>query len=211
MKSKFLNKNLCLYFALFALFFISCTNKELTKEKAMPLIASYYGLNDTNSVPSRQTQIAIDKKIDNYGWPPEKYKQLQQQGIISINFETGGLLYNRIVATVTENGNKYLQGTRILQTQTDGNKEQYMFKGYKFSIINISISSNAKEKNAEAVVNFVISDITPIQQIFSPVKKTELNSTVYFKLYDDGWKIVDNAQSYLPINLIDNPLHWAGN
>ena len=71
----------------------------------------------------------------------------------------------------------------------------------------MTILSNAKEKSAEATVNFVISDISPIQQILSPVENLAFHITVNFKLYDDGWKIVDNEQSHLNINWIDNPLH----
>ncbi len=223
----YLAKNIIYQFIALTLFVTSCSNNELTKGKALLLVANYYGFGypslggafgdnitqeEKDKGPSRQTQIAIDKKIDDYGWPPEKYKQLQKNGIISLNSIKGQGFpgWSSIVANVTEDGKKLLRGTRIWKTQTEGSKPQILFAGYTISIKNISISSNAKEKHAEAIINFAISDISPVQQIFSPLKQTVLNTTVYFKLYDDGWKIVDNEQSHLKINIIDNPLHWLG-
>ncbi len=206
----------------FTLIISSCSNKELTQELAMPLVSNYYGFiapgvtkkgDNINTHPMMTLQIAIDKKIEDYGWPPDKYKELQQQGIISLIHlpQHGFLGMGRIEASVAKKGKQFLENTRIWKTQTDGDKEQFIFKGYNINITNISISSNAKDKNAEAEVVFNITDISPIQQIFSPIKETAFKRNVSFKLFDDGWKIVEDQNSKIKIPLIDNPLHWAGN
>jgi hypothetical protein len=203
--------------------FISCSNHELTKEKALSLIVDYYGLGTTEFTSKDKvkitdfkfpaTTIALDDQFENYGWAPEKYKALEKQGLIQLDyFPPSGWdnLYGRYKVKLSDGKKEYYIKNRIWKTQTNGNKDQFIFKGYNTNLVDISISSNAKEKNAEALVSFFISDISPVQHIFDPVKTAAFNRTVYFKLYDDGWKIVDNEQSHVKTKSVDNPMHWMG-
>lgn len=225
----YINARLNFCFISAIIFLTSCTNNELTKETAMPLVAKYYGLGDSlleNNAkdkntseaqlanPSFHTQIAIDMQFKDIGWMPGKYNDLAQQGIINLQYSppTGWTnLHGYYNASIAEKGKKYYVNNRNWQTSTDGNKEQLVFTGYVVSISNLSVSSNAKEKTAIAQVDFSISEISPIQQLFSPLKTTSFNRSVYFRLFDDGWKIEDTEKSHINIKSIDNPCHWMGN
>lgn len=205
---------------LFPVFLYSCKQNELTKEQAFPLIASYYGFSINNAtnktIPSQgineayfETQIAIDQRIDDYGWPPQKYELLQKKGIIDVYYEQRGFLGGVFVASVGKLGNKYFINSRTWDTPVEGRISQFIFKGYRININDVNISSNARDKSAMAEVTFSISDISPIQEIVSPLKSNFLKSTVYFKLFDKGWQVIDDQKSHIKINKIDNPLHWA--
>ena len=56
-----------------------------------------------------------------------------------------------------------------------------------------------------------ISNISPIQQIFAPLESTEIIKSINFKLYDNGWKIVDDENSARLFQPISVPQHWAEN
>jgi len=215
-------KNLIVLFS-FCLILISCSKKELTKEIATPIISGYYdfksqtvfnngGISDREHKTCFQTEIAIDQIYDDYGWPSKKYKELEQSGLISLKpLPAKGLGADRFEMVLSKDGENYLKGKRIWHTQTNGDIDQFLFYGYTIVISNISISSNAKDKTAKAEVLFLISDQSKIQQIFDPVKDTQFKRNLYFKLFDDGWKIVDDEKSHLKTHIIDNPLHWADN
>lgn len=214
-------KNLFNLLLSFFVFLCCCKQNELTKVQAFPLIASYYGFSINNAIDKKgsssqgpteaylETQIAIDQKIDDYGWPPQKYELLQKKGIIDVYYEQRGFLGGVFVASVGNLGNKYFINTRTWDTPVDGRISQLVFKGYRINITDVNISSSSKDKSAMAEVTFSISDISPIQEIVSPLKSNILKSTVYFKLFDKGWQVIDDQKSHIKINKIDNPLHWA--
>jgi len=184
-------------------FLCSCGSKELKKEEANAIISQHWQL-------PFQVKIALDQKYDNYGWPPEKYRRLANQGIITLTKTGGSIFYDKYEASVTENGRKYWINDGYMKVNGE-TILQIIFEGYKVAIKELSISSNAKENKAEAEILLVYSDISPIQEIFSPLKETQVKRTLYFKLFDDGWKIVEDENSKKFINPIMNPLHWIDN
>lgn len=187
--------------SLFPLFINSCSNNELRNEEAKKIISEYYHF-------PFQTKIAIDILYDSYGWPPEKYNQLVNQGLITIKPRNSGFMSSRFQAIATENARQYWIQNATMET-SQGKVWLLIFKGYRIDLTSVSISSNAKENKAEAEVVLAISDISPIQNIFSPLKQTEIKGTINFKLYDDGWKVVEDENSKRLFQPIVVPLHWA--
>jgi hypothetical protein len=157
-------------------------------------------------------QIAIDRICEDHGLQIDKYKKLEQLGLISLNpLPANGKGFKKVEAILTKEGRNFLKGKRAWHTQTEGDVEQYIFYAHEIILTKIIVLSDAKEKTAEAEVLFKLSDPSKIQQIFNPVKVTEFKRNVNFKLSDDSWKVVENENSKLGIDLIDNPLHHAGN
>lgn len=191
-----------LYLILIPLFLISCSNNELTKEEAKKIIAQHFQL-------PFQTKIAINKKYDDYGWPPEKYRQLVNMGLISIH-ELRSFITRRYEISLTEKTREYWLQNGILNQAPEGNQSIIVFKGYEIDVKNVSVASNAVEKTAEAEIILEISNISPIQQIFSPLESTEIKKTIKLKLFDSGWKIVEDENSKRLFQPISAPQHWAG-
>lgn len=186
---------------LLPIFFGSCS-KELKKEDATKIISQYYQL-------PFQTKIAIDVIYEGYGWPPEKYKQLENQGFVTIEEINGSLMWKRYRIKATEAARQYwIQNGTFVDDNSEKKKLVFVFKGYKFDIKDVSVSSNAKENKAEAEVVFSMSDVSPIQSIFSPLEQTEVKKTLNFKLFDDGWKIVEDDNSKNLVHPISAPNHW---
>ena len=159
-----------------------------------------------------QTKIAIDVIYEDYGWPPAKYQQLVNQGLITLKQycpQCWG--HKKFQAIATENARQYWIQNGTLSTNMDKQVYLLVFKGYRIDIKDVSISSNAKENKAEAEIILSMSDISPIQNIFSPLKETEIKKTLNFKLFDDGWKIVEDENSKQLFKSIIVPLHWADN
>lgn len=180
----------------------SCSKRELGNEEAAKLISQYYQL-------PFQTRIAIDINYDGYGWPPEKYQQLANQGFINIIPKNSNFLMKRFHASATEKIRQYWIQDATMETN-EGRVWLFVFKGYKIDIKDVNVSSIAKDNKAEAEVVMTISDISPIQNIFSPPKQTEIKGTINFKLYENGWKIVEDNNSKALFQPIEVPLHWAG-
>ncbi len=215
---------------------ISCKNNELTREVAFKNLCEYC----TNNIPYnfayctptgesyatsdhgvkggrylRSIKIFIDKTYENYGWPPEKYKQLEQNGFITLQKLGTWGWQDKYQANLTKLGKEKYAGTYI-RNITNGKIEQYLFDyqgDISFDINDLSISSNAKENSAEVIVLIKISNVALVQKIFSPIEKNEISQTINFKLYDNGWKIVENENSkkfIKEISAIYNPQHWLG-
>lgn len=187
---------------LISLLISACGSKELKKEEAKKIISEYYQL-------PFQTKIAIDASYKDYGWAPEKYRQLSNQGIITLTKTGGSIFFDRYQASVTESGKKYWLQNGTMKT-IDEKIRLLIFKGYLIEIKDLSISSNAKQNRAEAQIILNKSDISPIQDIFDPLKEIEIKKSIYFKLFDDGWKIVEDNNSKQLFQSIVAPLHWAG-
>ena len=216
---------LCTLMVLSAMvFIIACENKELTKQRAIGICEEYikhhqqinfedYVIPHEYSTKSFSinTFIAIDKIYKDYGWAPEKYKILEQQGIISLRPSSGWGI-QKYEASITS-GKGYFMQSRIWKSQTDGNVKQYIFKGYSVLCDEADVSSTAKDNKAEADVLFKISNVSPIQEVFNKPKEMLIRIKVNFKLFDSGWKIVEDeyARKLLQFSYVDNPMHWAGN
>lgn len=179
----------------------SCEGQELKKDGAIKIISKYYQL-------PFQTKIAIDAEYEDYGWPPEKYQQLLNEGLIMLFEQQGSIFHKRYQAIATEKARQYWIQNGSMET-IDGKVSLIIFKGYKIDIQSISISSLARENKAEAEVVLTISDVSPFQIIFSPLKQAEIRKTLNFKLFDDGWKIVEDENSMNLFKTIIAPLHWA--
>lgn len=192
-----------LYLILISLFMVSCSNNELTKEEAKKIIEQYYQL-------PFQTKIAIDKRYEDYGWPPEKYRQLSNMGLIILKETNTSIFVKTFEISVTENAREYWLQNGVLNQAPEGNQLIIVFKGYLVELKDLSVSSKAKENTAEAEVILGISNISPIQEVFSPLESTEIKQTIYFKLYNDGWKVVEDGNSKKLFNPISAPQHWAG-
>lgn len=182
----------------------ACGSKELKKEEAKKIISEHYQL-------PFQTQIAIDATYENYGWPPEKYKKLASQGLITIEKGWKGNFIHpaQFKATVSQSGLEYWLENGSMKTM-DGEIRLIIFKGYLIEIKDLSISSNAKESTAEVQVVLKKSNISPVQELFDPIKEIEIKKSINFKLFDDGWKIIEDNNSKQLFQPIVAPLHWAG-
>jgi hypothetical protein len=186
-----------------SLFISSCGKPELKKEEAQNIISSYFQL------PS-QTKIAIDKRYEDYGWPPEKYKQLSNMGLILLRETNLSHLQKTYEISLREDARKYWMQNGTMQAG-EGNKIVIIFKGYFIDIKDVSVLSNAKEDKAEAEIILKISNISPIQEIFGPLESTEVKKSINFKLYDNGWQIVEDENTKRLFQPISAPQHWAGN
>lgn len=191
------------YLMLIPLLFSSCSRKELTKDEALKIISQYYHL------PS-QTEIAIDKIYDDYGWPPQRYNQLAQMGIFYLKESTASIYYKRFEMSLTEKGKKYWVSNGIMNDPSSGRIRMIIFKGYLQDIKDISISSNTNENTAKVELILKIYNVSPIQEIFSPLQTMEIKKTINFKLFNDGWKILEDVNSKNLITTIVTPLHWMG-
>jgi hypothetical protein len=219
-------KKIYLLNLLLSLLLLSCQNKELSKQKAIGICEIYikthqqfmdsdasFKFDYTAERFSLNTFIAIDNIYEDYGSFPELYKILAQKGIISLRpIESYGLGPKKYEANIVPGNGLFMQ-TRTWQTRTDGNVKQFIFKGYTVSCEDADISSNANENKAEAELTFDISNISIVQEVFNnPVEKRK-KYKVNFKLFDSGWKIVEDedAKKLLVFSYIDNPIHWLGN
>jgi len=183
--------------------FISCSN-ELKKEEAIKLVSEYYHL-------PVQTEIAVDERYDDYGWPPEKYKKLEEQGLISqsvyINY-----FGKRYTISTTEKGQKFYTRTeKIFDPASGKDINQFYFIGYKVDIKELQISENSSNDITEAEVILKIYDISPFQEIFNPISSSEIKKKINFKFSDNTWKIVDGESSGNLVKKVDNPMHWVTN
>jgi len=197
--------------------FTQCSIKDIEKIERgeIPAGTSSWG-GMTNSQFNFQTIILIDKKYSNYGWPPSKYNELESQGFITQTKTGGNYFYDYYSISLTDKSEKYFCGLNFFNSNTDGKIEQYVFFGYDIEVNadnDIKILTNEKGQIAEADVTFHIKNISPIQEIFSPVKETVFTKSLKFKQFDDGtWKMEDVSKLELSkIKTISNPLHWLGN
>jgi hypothetical protein len=197
-----------------SLFLISCGNIELKENRAFKICDDYIKMHQQATqyrdviVNARKeadnisidTYIAIDRIYQGHGWPLEKYNQLVNQGLINLTNENNG-----IKMSLTQKGEEYLEGISPINSTYN----QLIFKGYKVLCDEADISSNAKDKKAEADMVFKISSISPIQEVFNKPKNMIIRIKVNFKLFDSGWKIVDDeyAKELLQFNDCDNPMH----
>lgn len=180
---------------------MSCGSKELNKEKATEILSQAFGL-------PLQTRIAIDQKYDNYGWPPNIYKQAAEKNLLDIKLSSKSFLGTTYNATLTNESKKYyIQNAHI----DDGGERisLMVFKGFIVSIKDLSISSLAKEKKADGRLLLEATDLSPIQELFSPLEIKEVLILVSFQLFDDGWKLSSIQNSENLFNPLAIPLHWA--
>jgi hypothetical protein len=182
-------------------FLVSCSN-ELTKDEARLIISQHYQL-------PRQTTIVIDKRFDNRGWPIEKYRILESRGLISIRELGSNFFGTRYEMSLTENARQYWLRNGVLEAE-DGREPITAFKGYQVDVADVSVSSNAKENTAQAIVTLRFSNISPIQEVFDPLESNETSSTLFFRRFDDGWRIVEDENSQRMIRPTSAPLHWIG-
>lgn len=179
----------------------SCSN-ELTRDEARLIISQHYQM-------PRQTTIVIDKRFDNHGWPIEKYRELENMGLISVRELGSNFFGTRYEMSLAENARQYWLRNGVLET-AEGNELIIAFRGYQVDVGDVSVSSNARENAAQAEVTLRFSNISPVQQVFDPLRSNEARSTVHFTLYDDGWRIVEDENSERLIKPTSAPQHWAG-
>ena len=184
-----------------AFFMSGCGSKELKKEEAVKIISAGYHL-------PLQTKIAIDESYSDYGWPPERYNRLATQGLITLK-SLGGNFFSkdRYQVSITESGKKYWIQNGTMKTM-NGSIRLLIFKGYTIELESVNVSSNAKDKTAQADVVFRKSNSSPMQDIFDPLKDVETKMSIQFKLFDNGWQITEIPSNQLPFDLISTPLHW---
>ncbi len=191
------------YILIIPLLFSSCGKKELSKDGASKIISQYYHL-------PFQTKIAVDKVCDDYGWPPQKYNQLAHMGILYLTKSQGSIYYNSLNVQLTEEGQKYWLSNGIMNDPTKGGINMLIFKGYLVDIEDLHVSSNPGENTAEAEVTLKMYNSSPIQEIFDPLKANEIKKTVHFKLFNNGWEIIEDQESKNFVVPIVAPLHWMG-
>jgi len=186
------------------LLFLSCDSSgiNLGNGEARKLILQYYHL-------PLNIRLAIDRRYDNYGWPPEKYRQLSQAGLSLINEIKGSIYTKTFEITLTEKAREYWLQNGILSAP-EGNKVIIVLKGYLLKLKDVNVSTNSKENTAEAKITLSISNISPFQQIFSPLVSNVITATINFKHYNNGWQIVENSDSKKIFQSINAPQHWAG-
>ena len=154
------------------------------------------------------TFIAIDQILySNYGWAVEKYRQLQDQGLITLQTINNGGWTNLKVA-LTDKGRDYYVDEKNYK-YPEGIIRQFIFYSCRIECNNVDISSTAKDKIAKAEFEFRITKISPIKEIFNRPEEWIKKINVNFELYDSGWKMVDdeNAKKLLQFSYFENPMH----
>ena len=146
-------KKISSIFLLISLLISACGSKELKKDEAKKIISEYYQL-------PFQTKIAIDASYEDYGWPPEKYKKLASQGLITIQkgWEGNFIHPAEFKAIVTESGRKYWLQNGTMKTM-DEKIRLLVFKGYLIEIKDLSVSSNAKENKGSNYCLHILCDL----------------------------------------------------
>ena len=212
-------------FICLSIFIISCSN-ELSPNRAFKICEVYVKQNipelPTSANPNGfkniaggdeidnffiYTFIAIDQTLhSNYGWAFDKYQQLRDQGLITLtSLNYGGSTYLKVM--LTDKGRDYYVDE--INYISNVNMRQFVFYSCRIECNRVDISSTAKDKKAKAEFEFRITKISPIKEVFDRPKEWIKRIDVNFELYDNGWKIVDdaNAKKLLQFRYYENPMH----
>lgn len=174
--------------ALIALLTLGCGgSKDLSQKKATEIIQEHYKF-PVQVTTTLKTGYDCYKNFFN--------NTLKKRGVITTICTNSW--FGKEYVVLTEEGWKYLYPENQLNEMTMATEyltENVTVKAYMVNLESVAVSSNSKDKTAEALVQLKIYEVSPFGEVIENAKEQTLERKLFFKLYEDSWKLVKNDYS----------------
>jgi len=176
-------------FSLILIIISSCTNNDLTREKATELIKANLPFDKIG-----KGEFLISSCMD-YGNHGEDNQILQNEGLLKIskiNCEIGFTTLSGWRCSLTEKGKEF----QLSQERRDGYSDDMYIDvcTMKYEFLEVTGVANSKNDNSAEVHFTITRKLTPFGKVDRKLKKSNITDGVIEKTinctrFDDGWRI----------------------
>jgi len=160
------------------LLFCSCSQKQLSREKAFDLIKQAYNYPEVWDYPIFTADPDEGKKLSDAG--------LENQGLVTIEHHQRLMDVGKPLIQLTEKASSY-----VLPAQANDTESKIVrVKAGEVDMVEVTgIKMLSSGKAAVAEYTTVLKNLTPFASLRGMNAEKDKTKKAYFSLYDDGWRV----------------------
>ena len=162
----------------FSLLFCSCSQKQLSREKAFDLIKQAYNYPETWDYPIFTADPEEAKKLYDAG--------LETQGFVTIEHHQRLMDIGKPLVQLTNKASSYV----LPSEPKDADSKIIRVKAGEIDIVEVTgVKMLSSGKGAVAEYTTVFKNLTPFASLRGMNANKDKTKKAYFSLYDDGWRL----------------------